>query len=116
MQTYKGSCHCEKVQYEVKVDINQSVTCNCSICRKRGTILAFTTKDHFQLLKGEGEQTEYLFNKKKIHHLFCKTCGILSYAKGMTPDGATMIAINVRCLDNVDLDSLRPVAVDGASF
>src|SRR5687767_8671039 len=116
MEKYTGGCHCERVRYEVSVDITQSITCNCSICKKRGSILSFTTADQFRLLKGESETTEYVFNKKVIRHLFCKTCGILSYAKGSMPDGTQMIAINVRCLDNVDADSLQTVAVNGADF
>ncbi len=116
METYQGGCHCERVRYEVNVDVTQSITCNCSICKKRGTILAFTSTDQFKLLKGEKEQTAYEFNKKMITHLFCKTCGILSYATGKTPDGVSMIAINVRCLDGINLDALSPVAVDGANF
>lgn len=116
MQTYLGGCHCEKVRYEVKLDVTQSITCNCSICKKRGSILSFTSVESFKLLKGESEVTEYLWNKKMINHKFCKTCGILSYATGSTPDGSKMIAINVRCLDDIDVESLSPVHVDGASF
>lgn len=116
METYKGGCHCERVRYEVKLDITQSITCNCSICKKRGSILSFTSPDSFKLLKGETDMTEYLFNKHAIRHLFCKTCGILPYATGSLPDGTKMIAINVRCLDGIELESLNPIAVDGASF
>lgn len=116
MEKYSGGCHCERVRYEVTVDLTQSITCNCSICKKRGSILTFTSVDQFKLLKGEGEVTEYQFAKKSIRHLFCKTCGILSYATGQTPDGTKMIAVNVRCLDDVEVEKLSPVAVDGASF
>ncbi|RZA18746.1 MAG: GFA family protein [Proteobacteria bacterium] len=116
MEKYTGGCHCGRVNYEVSVDITQSITCNCSICRRRGSILAFTTADQFKLLKGEEELTNYQFGKHSIHHTFCKTCGILSHARGSTPDGHKMVAINVRCLDDVDIEALSPVAVDGASF
>lgn len=116
MEKYQGGCHCERVRYEVTIDVTQSITCNCSICKKRGSILSFTTPDKFKLLKGEDEVTDYQFYRKSIHHTFCKTCGILSYAKGSTPDGTQMIAINVRCLDGIDLDQISPVAVDGALF
>jgi hypothetical protein len=43
----------------------------------------------------------------RIHHLFCSTCGIESYARGKSADGADMVAINLRCLDNVDSGSFR---------
>jgi hypothetical protein len=51
----------------------------------------------------------------QIHHLFCATCGIQSFARGAAPDGTVMVAINVRCLDGVDVKSLSPIEHDGAS-
>jgi hypothetical protein len=68
------------------------------------------------LRSGADSLTDYQFNKKIIHHLFCRTCGIGSFARGTGPDGAEMIAINVRCLDGVDLDSLTVTPFDGKSL
>ena len=50
---------------------------------------------------------DYLFNKHAIHHLFCKVCGVKSFARGQNRDGSDMVAINTRCLDKVDLKSLK---------
>ena|SRR6476661_9395686 len=111
-----GGCHCGKVRYEVEVDLGKVITCNCSICTKRGSILGFTPIENFKLLKGADELTTYTFNKHMIHHKFCKTCGILSFASGKSPDGKDMAAINVRCLDNIDIDTLKPHAVNGKDF
>jgi hypothetical protein len=116
MPKHTGSCQCGAVSYEVEIDLANTITCNCSRCRRLGSILAFAPWDQFTLLKGEGATTTYKFNHHAIDHNFCKTCGIQSYARGVGPDGAVMAAINVRCLDGVDLDALKPTAVDGASF
>ncbi|HWM81221.1 MAG TPA: GFA family protein [Pseudolabrys sp.] len=115
MEKHLGGCHCGAVRYEAEVDLSRTITCNCSICQKRGSILTFTTADKFTLLQGDGAQTVYHFNKHAIDHLFCKTCGILSYAQGRAPDGTPMIAVNVRCLDDLDIGALTPQAVDGRS-
>ena len=64
-------------------DLDHTVVCNCSRCRRLGTIMSFTTMDKFKLLAGESATTEYLFNKHVIHHLFCSTCGIQSYSHGL---------------------------------
>src|SRR5688572_7970505 len=101
-KTYSGGCHCGQVRYEVTAAIDRVMSCNCSICSKRGSLLAFVGADQFRLKSGENALTEYLFNKKAIHHLFCKTCGIMSFARGSMPDGKPMVSINVRCLDGVD--------------
>ncbi len=116
MQDYQGGCHCERVRYKTQIDLTQVITCNCSICSKRGSILGFVAESQFTLLKGEKDLSDYQFNKKNIHHLFCKTCGIMSFGTGTGPDGMKMVAINVRCLDEVDITELKPVAIDGKSF
>ncbi|MDQ3334178.1 MAG: GFA family protein [Myxococcota bacterium] len=114
---YQGGCHCGAVRYHVDIDVDKGgMTCNCSICSRGGTILSFVPAAAFELEKGEDQLVNYQFNKKHIDHLFCKTCGIKSFARGKGRDGAEMIAINIRCLDNVDLEKVPTKAVDGKSF
>jgi hypothetical protein len=115
-QKYAGSCQCGAVAYEVSLDLANTITCNCSRCRRLGVVLAFAPWDQFTLTKGEDATTTYKFNTHAIEHRFCKTCGIQSYARGTGPDLKVMAAINVRCLDGVDLDALAPTAVDGAKY
>ena len=113
---HTGGCQCGKVRYEVEADITEVMSCNCSRCGRIGSLLTFVPTSKFTLLKGEGAMTEYQFNRHNIHHLFCATCGIQSFARGKRPDGAEMIAINARCVDDIDLDKLTVKRVDGRSF
>jgi len=113
--TYQGGCHCGKVRFSVEIDLSSPITCNCSYCSKRGSILAFTPADDFTLENGASDLTGYRFNSKTIEHLFCNACGMESFARGQMPDGRKMVAVNVRCLDGVDLDALQPHQVDGRS-
>lgn len=110
---HTGGCHCGKVRYEVTAAIDSVASCNCSMCSRKGTLFTFVPATAFKLLSGEGELTDYLFNKRHIHHLFCKTCGVTSFARGAMPDGTEMIAINARCLDDVDLDAVPLKKFDG---
>jgi Uncharacterized conserved protein len=112
---YHGSCHCGAVRYSVEVDLANPITCNCSYCTRRGSVLAFTPAENLTLEAGEDRLTEYRFNTKTIEHLFCATCGMESFARGTTPDGRKMAAVNVRCLEGVDLDGLSITQVDGRS-
>lgn len=113
---HTGSCHCGKVKYEVEMKVENAISCNCSICMKKGTLLDFVPEANFKLLAGEADLQDYQFNKKVIHHLFCKTCGVVSFARGSAPDGSKMIAVNLRCLDNVDLSKLKIQEYDGKNF
>lgn len=113
---HTGGCHCGKVKYEVDMNVENAISCNCSICTKRGSLLDFVPEDRFKLLSGADDLNDYQFNQKAIHHLFCTNCGILSFARGTAPDGAKMVAINLRCLDGVDLSQLKIQAIDGRNF
>ena len=70
----------------------------------------------FKLLAGEGEATEYQFNKHLVHHPFCATCGIQPFAYGKTGSGMEMVMINVRCLDDVDASGFEVMTFDGRSL
>lgn len=107
-QIYQGGCQCGAVRYEVTADLDHTMTCNCSRCRRTGIVMTFVPPSQFRLLSGEGAMTEYQFNKHVIRHFFCSTCGIQSFSRGQMPDGTKMIAINARCLDDVDVDALPP--------
>ena len=115
-KTYTGGCQCGKVRFEAQADIGEVITCNCSRCRKVGGLLSAVAMSDFKLLSGENEMTEYQFNKGAIHHPFCKTCGIQSYAYGKGPGGKDMVMLNVRCLDSVDTEQFKVKKFDGASL
>ncbi len=111
-----GSCHCQKVKFKAEGETAGAITCNCSICQRKGTILIFIPTDNFQLLSGRDNLTDYQFGSKSIHHYFCSTCGVTSFAEGQTPDGKKMIAINLRCIEGIDLEKVSTQAIDGRSF
>jgi hypothetical protein len=116
MQKYTGGCHCQKVRFEVEMDLTEVLSCNCSICSKRGSLLAFVPAEQFKLVSGEEMLKDYQFGKMRIHHYFCTNCGVSSFAAAVQPDGKEGRAINVRCLDDVDLGSLKVVEFDGKSM
>ncbi len=117
-RTYRGSCHCGAVRFEADIDLSAGTfKCNCSICMKARSWLTSVKPDAFRLLAGHAELTEYQFGARRIHHLFCKHCGVRSFAWGDIPEvGGRIYAINVACLDDVGVDDLlsAPITyVDG---
>lgn len=114
---FEGSCHCGKVAYTVDADVpTQAMACNCSHCRRKGFLLAFFPAAQFRLERGEDDLKSYFFYKHAIEHRFCTTCGTQSFAMGKMPDGSEMAAVNLRCVDAIDPDTLEIQKVDGASF
>jgi hypothetical protein len=117
-KTYSGGCHCGAVRYEADMDLSQgTVRCNCSICSKSRAWLIGIGSDDFRLLKGEQMLSDYQFNRKAIHHLFCRTCGVKSFGRSnVGPDGKGMVAIMLSCVDNLtdaELAALPILYVDG---
>ncbi len=113
---HTGGCHCGNVKFEVEVDAGQVTECNCSICSKKGILMAFTPEENLTLLSGQGSMKEYTFNKHVIRHIFCTNCGIHSFGKGTSPDGKKMVAVNARCLDNFDLSTTKITPFNGKAI
>jgi hypothetical protein len=115
-KTYTGGCHCGEVRFEVTADLDTVVSCNCSICQKRGALWTFVTPGLFALRAGSDDVRDYQFGRKRIHHLFCPQCGVGAFSRGTTPKGAEMVAVNVRCLDDLDVAALKLTPFDGRSL
>ena len=113
---YTGSCHCGGIRFEVDGDLDGAMACNCSICQRKGSLLWFVPHDRLRLLTPEDAAATYTFNRHAIRHRFCATCGIHPFGEGTDPKGQRMAAINVRCLDGVDLDALPVHRFDGRAL
>lgn len=113
--TYTGSCHCGAVRFSVEGTVEHVIECNCSMCSRKGSLLWFVPLGKFALQTPEKEVSTYLFNKHVIQHKFCAKCGIGPYALGTDAKGNQMAAINVRCLEGIDLTALKRVPFDGRS-
>jgi len=59
--------------------------------------------EQFNLITGKEQLSLYQFGTKEAKHYFCTVCGIHPFSNPRAaPD---MVSINVRCLDNFDLES-----------
>ena len=116
MAKVTGGCHCGAVRFEADVDTSSGIECNCSYCSKSANLLAFTGADQFRQTAGEDSLTDYRFNKNVIAHLFCANCGIGAFGRGKGPDGQETAAINLRCVDGIDLDAVERKPFNGAAL
>ena len=64
-------------------------------------------RDRFRLLTPESDRGTYAFNKHLIKHRFCPVCGTSPFSDGIAPTGVDTVAVNVRCLEGVDIDALE---------
>ena len=110
---YKGGCHCGQIVFKVEGDLQQVTECNCSICSKRGALMWFVPQVNFHLTTPVENYATYTFNKHKIMHRFCPKCGCAPFGEAASSSGVAMVAINVRCLEDLDLSALKVDHFDG---
>ena len=114
-KTYKGSCHCGKIAFEVEGELTGAMACNCSICQRKGSLLWFVPRTQLRLLTPQSDMSTYTFNKHVIKHHFCPTCGMHPFGEGTDPKGNAMAAVNIRCLEDIDLAAVPVQQFDGRS-
>ena len=110
-QTYRGACHCGRIQFELDAKLEYLVDCNCSICRRKGALWHGTSESNLRILSGEADLGLYQFNTMTAKHYFCRNCGIHPFTRPRIDP--TKWVVNVRCLEDVDLSSLPVRVFDG---
>lgn len=115
-ERHKASCHCGLVELELYlphglVDVRR---CDCSICRRRGAIVASVPLDSIKIVKGEDSLKLYQFNTKTAKHFFCSQCGI--YTHHQRRSNPNQYGFNVACLEGINPLKIAAVAtLDGVN-
>ena len=111
-QTCRGSCHCGKVQFEVDLELDAVRECDCSICRRRGALNHRVEESQLRLLTPLEDLSLYQWHTRTAKDYFCPVCGILPFRRPRT--APQLWAVNVRCLEGVDLASIPIRRVHGS--
>jgi hypothetical protein len=112
---HRGSCHCGAIRFTVDGAFDQAIECNCSHCSRKGYLLFFVPREKLRLASPEVTLATYRFNRHVIDHHFCPICGCAPFGFGTGPDGSATAAVNIRCLEDVDLAAVKRVPYDGRS-
>ncbi len=105
LETREGGCHCGRIRFRARVDLDRVSQCNCTICTKKGMLHLVTAPEDFELLRGKDSLTSYTFGTGVAQHTFCTNCGVHAfYIPRSQPD---KITVNARCLDGIDGPSLK---------
>ncbi len=113
---YQGNCHCGNIAFEVEGEITGAMACNCSICQRKGSLLWFVPRAQLRLFTDEAAMGTYTFNKHHIKHRFCAKCGMHPFGEGTDPKGNAVAAINIRCLEGVDIAAVPVQHFDGRAL
>lgn len=112
--TYRGSCHCGRVRFEVDGEIAELTECNCSICSKSAYLHWYVKPEQVRLLSQKVVVSTYWGRGVAGGHHFCSVCGvaILRTSFQYPPP----LSVNARCLDGIDPSRLKIIHFDGRSL
>lgn|SRR5262249_7152070 len=108
-----GSCHCGAVTLEVPSAPAEITSCNCSICRRLGTLWAYYPPAQVRI---SGATTSYLWGEKSIALHHCPTCGCTTHWSPVGDDADPRMGINVRLLAPELVAAARVRHFDGAAM
>jgi hypothetical protein len=109
---HKLSCHCGAVVLELSLakGIENPRRCDCSICRRKGAIVASVLLSGIKIIKGEDALKQYQFNTNTAKHYFCSHCGI--YTHHQRRSNPEQYGYNIGCLEGVNPYDLEEVPVN----
>lgn len=108
-ERHRATCHCGSVELELSLPdgVVNPRRCDCSICRRKGAIVASVPLAGLRIVKGEDVLKLYQFNTKVARHYFCSNCGI--YTHHQRRANPQEYGYNVGCLEGVNPFDLGPV-------
>uniref|UniRef100_UPI003F4F6432 GFA family protein n=1 Tax=Caballeronia sp. LjRoot34 TaxID=3342325 RepID=UPI003F4F6432 len=114
MTVYRGSCHCERVRFELEATLTELLVCDCSLCKKRNSQTVLVEQDALSITRGSDALTTYRWNTGVAKHHFCRSCGIYIYHETRTQPGRC--AVNVNCIDSPDVPALPTRKIFGSAL
>lgn len=123
MPTYQGRCHCGATRYEIDAEIDHVRECDCSICRRRGALTFRVAPDAIRFLTPLSDLAVYRWGTETGADYFCPTCGVMPFRQPSAPtqeerdagmDRFEGWAVNIRCIDDLDLDALLRIRIRGS--
>ena len=108
----KLTCHCEQIEAEIKIENNleKVIKCNCSICKRKGAVMAMVKNEDFRIVKGQDKLKIYQFHTKVAKHYFCSNCGI--YTHHNPRSNPAMTGFNFGCIDEVDTFEFKKILMN----
>ena len=91
----QGSCLCGAVQWVFQGAPESATACNCTACRRYGTLWAYDYED--EGIHVSGPTKAYVRGKALGFH-FCPECGCVAYWRALdtNQEGRRRIAVNLR--------------------
>jgi hypothetical protein len=110
----EGSCHCGAVRVTLPRRPRALTACNCSICRRYGTLWAYYQAAQVRIAHAPGATAWYAWGERGIHFVRCATCGCVTHWEDARHPRSRRMGVNARLFDPEALGEVRIRRLDGA--
>lgn len=112
------SCHCGAVTVSVPRRPRKLTQCNCSICRRYGSLWAYYRRGSVDVNCKPSDLSTYIWGNGSLEFYRCRHCGCITHHERSLKkeDGSDTCAVNMRNIDDPSVVADLPVKMlDGAS-
>ena len=109
-----ATCHCGAVKIEIPRKPRALTNCNCSICRRYGTLWAYYKASDVKVSSSTGATSSYSWGDKQLKFLPCGSCGCIMNWEPVTRTPRSRMGVNARNFEPASLGQVRIRRLDGA--
>ena len=106
------SCHCGAVRIGITRKPRTLTNCNCSICRRYGTLWAYYKASEVEVT---GNTDAYSWGDRQLRFVRCVVCGCISHWERISPAPGARVGVNARNFEPSSIGLPRIRLLDGAA-
>jgi len=110
-----ATCHCGAVRIDLPRKPRRLTNCNCSICRRYGTLWAYYKVRDVTLHAAAGAVASYAWGDGSLRFVRCATCGCVTHWEPVRIDEDSRMGVNARNMEPEIIAGVRVRRLDGAS-
>jgi len=109
----QGTCLCQAVQLGAARLPRQVTQCNCSVCRRYGTLWAYYRRSAVSIVAPRGGLESYSVRARGLKFVRCRSCGCVIYWDAPGKGRDQRMGINTRLLDHAVMADVPVKVLDG---
>lgn len=110
----EASCHCGAIRLRAAERPQRLTACNCSLCRRLGTLWAYYPREQVTITAGAGATVPYIQGDRTLAIHRCPACGCVTHWEGLPAGDASRIAVNARMMEPSEIADIPVRRFDGA--
>ena len=109
----EGTCLCNTVRLGVARLPRQVTQCNCSVCRRYGTLWAYYRRSAVSITAPRGALEDYSVRAGGLRFVRCRSCGCVICWDGPGKNPDQRMGVNTRLLDHAAMAAVPVKVLDG---